>query len=142
MYHKKAPLRPGLQASIGDTCSDSSHLFLCALRTIYVAPTVSWCIREFTTTWLKTFKTKVHDYGRLSCYFLYGFCLPQNTATGTCNVAHTLFMFAAMYVGVIHVLLSPKTHPKRVRAIKTHKVMADDDSLSFGAGDIIFVIDK
>ena len=42
----------------------------------------------------------------------------------------------------IHALLSPKTYPKRVRAIKTHKVMADDDSLSFGAGDIIFVIEK
>ena len=87
-------------------------------------------------------ETEVHDYCSLrkNLFFSYGFCLPRNT--GTCNIAHTLLMFGTVYVPVIHALLFPKTYPKRVRAIKTHKVMADDDSLSFGAGDIIFVIEK
>ena len=53
-------------------------------------------------------------------------------------------MYTTMYVPVTctYMFLFPKTYPKRVRAIKPHKVMADEDSLSFGTGDTIFVIDK
>ena len=62
----------------------------------------------------------------------------------TCNIAHTLFMYTTLHVPIActYMFLSPQTYPKRVRAIKPHKVMADEDSLSFGTGDTIFVIDK
>ena len=67
-----------------------------------------------------------------------------STSTDTCNIAPTLLMYTTMYVPVTctYMFLFPKTYPKRVRAIKPHKVMADEDSLSFGTGDTIFVIDK
>ena len=45
-------------------------------------------------------ETEVHDYCSLrkNLFFSYGFCLPRNT--GTCNIAHTLFMFGTVYVPV------------------------------------------
>ena len=53
-------------------------------------------------------------------------------------------MYTTIHVPIActYMFLSPQTYPKRVRAIKPHKVMADEDSLSFGTGDTIFVIDK
>ena len=92
---KRHHYKPGLQASIGVTLL-KPLVFMCSWYNICY----SHCKLVYKGILQPHAETEVHDYCSLrkNLFFSYGFCLPRNT--GTCNIAHTLFMFGTVYVPV------------------------------------------